>query len=297
MKNYISLDIGGSSIKYALMDENTHILEKSTIITPHTSLETFLDTIQEIHKQFATHIEGIAISMPGIIDPDQGYCYTGGALSYIHNIPLSDIIQEKCHCNVTIGNDAKCAANAEIGYGSLQDVEDAICVILGTGIGGCLIKNHKVHTGKHFSAGEFSFIQTSLVDGFDAAHVWAQISGIQGLSNCVKKHTKDGKDLSGFEIFDMANLGDKKVLEGLYEFSRNIAIELFNLHMIFDAEKIAIGGGISAQNLLIDFISKNLEFIFDQIPFQLPRTSVVPCKFRNDANLIGALYQFLQKYH
>ena len=59
-------------------------------------------------------------------------------------------MKKRCPTNITIGNDAKCAANAEIGFGSLQDIQDGAVVILGTGIGGCLIKDHKVHTGRHF---------------------------------------------------------------------------------------------------------------------------------------------------
>ncbi|WP_318532656.1 ROK family protein [Faecalibacillus intestinalis] len=76
----------------------------------------------------------------------------------------STSLKERCPTNITIGNDAKCAANAEIGYGNLQDILDGAVVILGTGIGGCLIKNHQVHTGCHFSAGEFSFVKTDYQD-------------------------------------------------------------------------------------------------------------------------------------
>ncbi|WP_370773195.1 ROK family protein [Faecalibacillus intestinalis] len=292
-KKYLAIDVGGSSIKYALLNQDAKIIEKSSVKTPTICLDDFVETIGRIYDLYMEDIEGIAMSMPGIIDPARGFCYTGGALQYIHNLDMVEILQQRCSCKITIGNDAKCAANAEVGFGTLKDVEDAICVILGTGVGGCLIKDRQVHIGKHFSAGEFSFIQTHIENGFDPRYVWANISGITGLLNCVKKHYPVHQKLTGIDIFEMANNGNESVLKGIDEFSRNIAIELYNLHMIFDSQKIAIGGGISNQPLLIDLINKNFQMIFDSIPFDVPRTEIVACQYHNDSNLIGALYQFL----
>ena len=102
----------------------------------------------KIYDQFQDQINGMALSMPGIIDPERGYQYTGGALRYIDKLETVEVLKKRCPTNITIGNDAKCAANAEIGFGNLQDIQDGAVVILGTGIGGCLIKDHKVHTGK-----------------------------------------------------------------------------------------------------------------------------------------------------
>lgn len=292
-KKYLAIDVGGSAIKFALLNQEAKIIEKNNVRTPTSNLNDFIEVIGRIYDLYFEDIEGIAMSMPGIINPESGFCYTGGALRYIHNLDMVKLLQQRCPCKITIGNDAKCAANAEIGFGALKDVEDAICVILGTGVGGCLIKNRQVHIGKHFSAGEFSFIQTHIENGFDSKFVWANISGINGLQKCIKKYYKVQQELTGIDIFEMANSGNENILKGVDEFSRNIAIELFNLHMIFDAQKIAIGGGISAQPLLIDLISKNFQMIFDGIPFDIPHTEIVACHFHNDSNLIGALYQFL----
>ena len=162
MKKYLAIDVGGSSIKYAFISEDLNIIEKSSVVTPKDSLEEFIETIGSLYDKYKDSISGIAISMPGMIDPEKGYCFTGGALKYNDDVYMVDVLKKRCNTNITIGNDAKCAANAELGFGNLQDISDGAVVILGTGIGGCLIKDHKVHIGKHFSAGEFSFIKTSL---------------------------------------------------------------------------------------------------------------------------------------
>ena len=198
--------------------------------------------------------------------------------------------------NITIGNDAKCAANAEIGYGNLRDIQDGAVVILGTGIGGCLIKNHQVHTGRHFSAGEFSFIKTDYHDYNGWNHAWSTRTGIQGLLERVQESLGTDEYYTGIEIFDMANQGNEKVIAGIDQFAREVATQIFNVHIIFDCEKVAIGGGISAQPLLIELIQKNFDDIFNHLGFDVYHPEIVPCYFRNDANLIGALYQHLLTY-
>ena len=130
MNTYLVIDIGGSAIKYALLDEQSTITEKHSIPTPMDSLENFINTIGTIYDTYAHCIKGMAISMPGILDPHTGFCYTGGALRYINNINMIDLLKERCPINITIGNDAKCAAHAELGFGSLQDVKDGAVIIL-----------------------------------------------------------------------------------------------------------------------------------------------------------------------
>lgn len=169
-------------------------------------------------------------------------------------------------------------------------------VILGTGIGGCLIKDHKVHTGKHFSAGEFSFIKTNNLDPISWNHAWSTRNGISGLLQRVQEALETDKEYTGIEIFEMANKGNEKVIKGIDAFAKEVATQIFNVHIIFDCEKVAIGGGISAQPLLIELINKNLDEIYEHLGFDVYHPEIVACKFRNDANLIGALYQHIQTF-
>ena len=296
MNKYLVLDVGGSAIKYAFIQQDLKILEKSSVPTPMDSLDCFIETIGKIYDQYAQNIKGMAISMPGIIDPEKGYSYTGGALRYIDKLNTVDVLKQRCPTNITIGNDAKCAANAEIGYGNLKDIQDGAVVILGTGIGGCLIKDHKVHTGRHFSAGEFSFVKTDYHDSIGWDYAWSIRNGIQGLLSRVQEQLQTDEEYTGIEIFEMANQGNEKVIAGIDQFCKEVATQIFNVHIIFDCEKVAIGGGISAQPLLIELIQKNLDNIFAHLGFDVYKPEIVPCYYRNDANLIGALYQHIQTF-
>lgn len=293
MKKYLVLDVGGSAIKYAIIDKNLTMSHKSSVETPMDNLEHFVETIGEIYDKFKDEIAGMALSMPGIIDPERGYCHTGGALLYNEDVDMIECLSKRCAIPITIGNDAKCAANAEVGYGNLKDIQDGAVVILGTGIGGCLIKDGKVHIGKHFSAGEFSFIKTDYHNSVSWDSAWSNRNGIKGLLERVHEELETDEFYDGKQIFEMANQGNEKVIRAIDCFTKEIATQIFNIHIIFDCEKVAIGGGISAQPLLIELIQKNLDEIYKHLGFPVFKPEIVPCYFRNDANLIGALHQHL----
>ena len=90
----------------------------------------------------------------------------------------------------------------------------------------------------------------------------------------------------------MAEAGDEAVQKALDEFSRLIGVQLFNINCMVDVEKIAIGGGISAQPLLIRKINEQFTELYSDFPYPLYQPPVVACRFLNDANMIGAYYQF-----
>ena len=119
---------------------------------------------------------------------------------------------------------------------------------------------------------------------------------ISGLLQRVQEALETDKEYTGIEIFEMANKDNEKVIAGIDAFAKEVATQIFNVHIIFDCEKVAIGGGISAQPLLIELINKNMNEIFDNLHFDVYHPEIVPCKFRNDANLIGALYQHIQTF-
>lgn len=292
MKKYLVLDVGGSAIKYAVMDAEKNIYERGKVPTPLDCLDSFVNSVQSLYNTYSD-VSGIAMSMPGRIDPNKGYCYTGGALAYNHDINMAELLSERCGVRVTIGNDAKCAANAELGFGSLRDIQDGAVVILGTAIGGALIKDHKVLSGCRFGAGEFSNIITDYHEPFNGDTSWYASNGINGLLLHIQEALETEENYTGEEIFEMANNGNEAVLKGLNQFCLETAVQIYNINQIFDCEKVAIGGGISAQPLLLELIKKNFDEIYNSCYASTLPPEIVVCEYRNDANLIGALYQHL----
>ena len=98
MVNYYAvLDVGGSAIKYALMDETGCFIEKSSLPTPKKSLAEFIDTIDDIVKDFKKNylIKGLAVSMPGAVNVETGIIEGITALPYIHGPNIKELLQER----------------------------------------------------------------------------------------------------------------------------------------------------------------------------------------------------------
>lgn len=279
-------DVGGTFIKYAVMNESAEILERGKIPTPLKSHDEFINKLIEIYKSVT--VEGIALSLPGVIDSERGICITSGALNYNNDCNIVAELEKICGVKVTIENDAKCAALAEAKIGSLADVSDGFVMVFGTGIGSAFIKNHEIHKGKHFSAGEISFSWVN-----DKA--FYNLCGVPALLREYAQIKNLSTEISGEEFFKAVAEKEKDALACLDKFTHQIAVQIFNIQMLLDVEKIAIGGGISAQEIFINSIRSNLEKVYDACEIDFPRVEVVPCKFRNDANLIGALYRWLSR--
>jgi predicted NBD/HSP70 family sugar kinase len=296
---FLVLDVGGSSIKYAVMNEKAKFIEKGLTPTPMDSLEHFIEVVGEIFDKYKYRIKGISMSMPGRIDSDRGYLYTGGSLEYNTDKEIVSIIQKRCPVQIAVENDGKCAALAEAWIGSLRDCNDGIVVILGTGVGGGIIKDKKLHKGKHFIAGEFSFIFTNNA-AFESkfSHMWAGQAGIEGLCMPVAKiKNLPIEEVDGIKVFEYANSGDEEVLNILDDYCYRLVLQLYNLQYIYDPEKIAIGGGISKEEILIKYIKDNIEKHYSNLnPNIMVKPEVVSCEFYNDSNLIGALHNYLTKY-
>ena len=137
MVNYYAVfDVGGSAIKYALMDETGRFIEKSSLPTPKKSLAEFIDTIGDIVGEFKkSHlVKGLAISIPGAVNVETGIIEGSSALPYIHGPNIKDLLQDKTELPVELENDANCAGLAEGWIGAAKDVKDYLCIVLGIGI-------------------------------------------------------------------------------------------------------------------------------------------------------------------
>ena len=294
--NVLAIDIGGTAIKYAEMTDDLKILSKGKTPTPLTNRQDLIDALAKIYNEFPS-VEGIAISMPGIIDTKNGYCAMGGALRYNDDFYLRHALYELCPVKISIENDAKCAALAEAAAGALKDVNDGFVLIFGTMIGGGYIKDRKLHRGTHFSAGEVSYI-TSDRDGtpnFDG--VWGNRCGTPQLCKMyAEAKNLPINEVDGIVVFEAVNSGDESARDCLERFTKEIAVQIFNLQTVLDPQRFAIGGGISAQPVFIESIRENLKKLYAACPYYVPHAEIVTCKFQNDANLIGALQCFLAEY-
>lgn len=289
---YLIFDIDGSAVKYCYSNDQNEIINKQEFKTSSlTNLELFIDRLSQIYFQSDYDIEGIAISCAGVIDTKTGVIKAITVYPYLQGICLTEILSKACNgVKVTIENDAKCAGLAEAWKGNAKDCKDALVVVLGTGIGGAIIKNQKIHHGANLSAGEIS---TIIVDYNKNSHQVLTLSDIASTSALCKRVAKVLKieKIDGRSVFEMVSQNNQKVIQVLDDFCFDIAIQLFNLQHIYDPEVICIGGGISRQNILIEKIQEAVMEIYNE-GNQLLMPNIVSCKYYNEANLLGALYHY-----
>ena len=141
---YLVLDVGGSAIKYALMNDELEFLEKGRVPTPKTSLEDFKKEVQNLYQKYQERVDGIAMTLPGLINKKTNKMQIPGALLYNQDVDILKELKSVTTDRLTIENDAKCAAIAENKIGALKDYSRSVFLTLGTGIGGAVIINNKL---------------------------------------------------------------------------------------------------------------------------------------------------------
>lgn len=146
----LGIDIGGTNVKLGVCDENFKIYEKYSIKTKKDDGDiafvlSICKKINEIKTEF--DIEKIGIGTPGTIDYKNGICIRAGNLPY-KNTPMSEIIEKETGLKCVIANDATCAVYGELYAGFGREFSNVAMLTLGTGVGGGIIINHKVYTGK-----------------------------------------------------------------------------------------------------------------------------------------------------
>lgn len=294
-------DVGGTEIKYSVMDEQLHRTDAGAVPTPQESQEDFLNVLYELYLPHKDEVCGIAMSLPGFIDAKAGVVRGGGKLLYNIGTPVGPLLSAKCGCPVVLENDGKAAAMAELGGGALVSCCNAAVFIIGTGVGGGVIANGKLVRGIHGTAGEFSFLNTN-------ADTWENGSksvAMQCSTTALLLHYRARKGLApdapinGRLFFEAANAGEPEAVEVLEQFAKAVAVQIYNLTLLLDVEKVAIGGGISKQPLLLETIRRAYSGLYRNHPFGqeviqgIPHAEILPCRFSSEANQVGALYAYL----
>lgn len=296
MKKYLSLDVGGTNIKYGILNEMGEILYKDKFPT-ETNKEKFLDTIVNLAEKYKKEedIQALALSMPGVIDTKRGHLITAGALFELYDFGMKDYLEKILGIPVSIDNDVNCVALAEKWLGSGKDSDNFICIAVGTGIGGAIVIDGKLYRGHRFAAGEFGFALSRTREDGDTRHASLSLTGSTqgGLIKAYKKLT--GQELNGEEIFDRYQKGEEAAKRIFMNFYENLSVGIFNLIYSLDPEKVLIGGAISENKVVMDELNQHVLDIKNahRDMKNLEVAKIEACKFNNDSGIIGALYNYL----
>lgn len=294
MKKYLAFDVGGTSVKYAVVDSEGTVSQSSKFMTPDTLDKMY----QEMKKVFDEHqdVEGLALSMPGAVDSDGGIIYGSSALDYIHGPNIKKDLSELVGKPVEFENDANCAALAEVWKGAAKNEQDCCFIVSGTGIGGAVIKDRHVHHGDHLHGGEFGYMIMRYDETKQRYYTWSDDgSTVAVVKRVAKELGVDYHSLDGKDIFDQADNNSvyKKSVDSFYH---TLAMGIYNLQYAYDPSMIVIGGAVSIRPELLDKVNEQLDIIFAQLTHAKVRPNIKVCEFGNDANMIGAVYHYMQRH-
>ncbi len=287
----LAIDIGGTFIKWAISDGYSLTDARGKVPTPQDSFDSLVEAIAQIAEALPEQVEGVAVSLPGTVDAATGLIVQGGALQYANGHNLVDALRERLNLPSSIQNDARCAALAEVALGELKGCTDGVMVVIGTGVGGAVVSGGRLVTGASGAAGELSMLAVRPLRQEGMAGLLGNRSGMRGLlAHAAEALGRDG--LTGEELIALVESGDEKATEALDEALADLADALLSLQFLLDPQRFVIGGGISADATYMAHLVKAYENAFATLPFQAPHAEVVAARFRNDANLLGAVVHY-----
>ena len=288
----LSFDIGGSSVKYAVIEKTGKILAKGKKTTPQEK-EEFFRLIENVAASYrrAYTIEGAGFSFPGAVDDVSGVIGGSSALPYIHDFPIRQELERRLSLPAARAPPAHCAARGEAWRGVGKEHKDLVFLVIGTGIGGAVVKGKRIHHGKHLHGGEFGYMVS------DASH---RILSDMGSTRILAERVADAKglpreEMDGRKAFALADAGDADALQAVSAMYEALAMAIYNLQYAIDPEIFVLGGAVSERPGFAEEIGKRVDVILKDVGVARIRPIIRPAQFGNDANLLGAVRALLNK--
>lgn len=307
---YIGIDLGGTNVGIGIVDSENKLIYKDSIPTKREN--GFNDIIEDIIALISktinvnsipkSHIQGIGIGIPGIVDPKSQIIIDCVNLRW-NNVDIKSAIEEKLSIPVFVGNDATVAGVAELVVGAMKGYHTGVLLTLGTGIGGGIIINGHVYDGFHGIGSEIGHMivgenyyncncgRNGCLETFSSStaiikHARKLIE--EGNDSAIMTEVKGNlNSIDGKVIFDQAKAGDKVACKVIGRMTNYLAIGIMNIISIVDPEVFVIGGGLSAAGEY--FISMLREKV-SQITYYkgMDVGKILLSGIGNDGGIIGA---------
>lgn len=313
MNYYIGIDLGGTNIVAGVVDENYNIIAKASTKTnlPRPEKE-IADDMVKVSRQAAEEagismddIQWIGVGTPGIANSEEGIVEYSCNLGF-NNTPLGKYISEATSKEVFVENDANAAAYGEYVAGAAKGANTAVCITLGTGVGGGIVIDGKIYSGSNFAGAEIGHMVIE-VDGPQCTcgrkGCFEVFSSATGLIRMTKEAMAEDKNSAMHKItaerngkvtartsFDAMKMGDKTAKEVVDKFIKYLAAGITNTINIFQPDILCIGGGVcnEGDTLLIPVKELVKQEVYTKNSKK--NTEIVIAKLGNDAGIIGAAF-------
>ena len=254
-----AVDLGGTHLRVALVDDTGRILEQTKQETPKgDSAECVVAALAHAARQWESHKQAVvaaSIMVPGAVDSDNAIVLQSPNLPSLVNYALKSELEKRLGWPVFLENDANAAAVGEMWLGAARGCRDVVSVTLGTGVGGGVILDGKLWRGSHGSAGEIGHTAVDPFSGLKCKcgntgclEMFASATAIvrmtrESLSLFPQSRLKS-EELTAEKVFEAGRAGDELALMVFKRFGLYLGIGLANLINLLDPQIIVIAGGV-----------------------------------------------------
>ncbi|HEM3684232.1 TPA: ROK family glucokinase [Streptococcus suis] len=311
-KKIIGIDLGGTSVKLAILTTDGEIQEKWSIKTNILDEGSHIvpDIIDSIKHRFETHgltkddFLGVGMGSPGVVDSEAGTVIGAYNLNWKTLQLVKEQFESALGLPFFIDNDANVAALGEQWVGAGNNNPNVVFMTLGTGVGGGVIAAGNLIRGVKGAGGELGHITVDFDEPFACTcgkkgclETVASATGIVNLSRRyadqyagdakLKQMIDDGQDVTAKDVFDLAKEGDDLALIVYRHFSEYLGVACANIAAVLNPAYIVLGGGVSAAgDFLLDGVRK--VFAENSFPQIKESTQIVLATRGNDAGVLGA---------
>ncbi|NQJ72165.1 ROK family glucokinase [Streptococcus suis] len=311
-KKIIGIDLGGTSVKLAILTTDGEIQEKWSIKTNILDEGSHIvpDIIESILHRFETHgltkddFLGVGMGSPGVVDSEAGTVIGAYNLNWKTLQLVKEQFESALGLPFFIDNDANVAALGEQWVGAGNNNPNVVFMTLGTGVGGGVIAAGNLIRGVKGAGGELGHITVDFDEPFACTcgkkgclETVASATGIVNLSRRyadqyagdakLKQMIDDGQDVTAKDVFDLAKEGDDLALIVYRHFSEYLGVACANIAAVLNPAYIVLGGGVSAAgDFLLDGVRK--VFAENSFPQIKESTQIVLATRGNDAGVLGA---------
>jgi glucokinase len=302
----IGVDVGGTKIAAGVVDENGEILARTRVPTPadpQWAVGAIADAVKELRAQH--EVVAVGVGAPGYIDRDRSTVIMAPNINW-ENEPLKARIEDLVHLPTVIENDANAAAWGEFRFGAAARHNDMIMITVGTGIGGGIVLDGRMHRGSFGVAGEIghlNMVPDGLPCGCGSKGCWEQYGSGRALRRYGRERAGSepvlGKRLlelnegladtiTGSQITQAAEERDPLALEVYDELADWLGRGMADLAALFDPAVFVLGGGVSdSGNLLLEPVAKAFEkYLIGGV--HRPRAEVLLASLGSAAGISGA---------
>ena len=281
----IGVDLGGTKTEIIVLDENLNVLERKRVPTPQNNYDEILNTVATLVFDVSQNISdfSLGICCPGTISKQTGLIKNSNTQCLIGKSLKIDL-ENKLKKSISIENDANCFTMAESKMGAGIGFDLVFGVIMGTGVGGGIVINNILHSGKNNIAGEWG--HHTLHHNGNPCYC--------GKSGCVETYIsgpsleKHWNHLTGLtqsmpEIIDNFDIRIGKKWKD--EFLENLGYGLANVIDILDPDVIILGGGLSN----IDFLyTEGRDSIYSKVFSDIIETPILKNNLGDSSGVFGA---------